>query len=174
MAEHEKKGVTDDSKLVAEMLERLQRLEDSNADLKRERDAAEARAHAAETRAGVRPTVGSDPVTLKDVKDANVLKLVGAAQKAAPAWDDSVSNRKAFAGKAQDLVIALRGLDVEVSTRGLFCPRNASSPGNGDVYVLATGVHPRDVARVLVEQFTAGHLADLVDDLEKALQREAS
>lgn len=164
----------DENKMLKEMLERLKALEESNADLKRERDAADARAAAAESKAGVRPSVSGEPVSLKDIKDPGVLKLVSAAEKAAPAFDDSVSNRKTLAGKAQDLAIGLRKLDVEVATRGLFIPRNLTQPGAGDVYVLAEGVHPRDLSRVLAERFAAGHLADLVDDLEKALQREAS
>lgn len=81
---------------------------------------------------------------------------------------DSPQGRQTWAGRAQDLVIALRDLKVGYSGHGVTL-----SPA-GDLYFQQTGVHPRMLAQHLVKGHDVPDLADLVSELNSQLEYEAS
>ncbi len=142
----------------------------ANLRLNDEVEAANARTRAANTPSTAR--VGkhrSEPITAADIRDTSVKALHAKAKDlASNKLVDSDEGRRRLANGAQDILIALRDLQVPYNGRGvgLFA--------SGDLYINGAGVHPRMAADHLASGHDVAELTDLVNELMTKLQYEAA
>jgi hypothetical protein len=146
----------------------LEDLKKQLADAENAKAAAEARALSAERAAGIPTVAAKGPVTPEKIRDTKVRALHSKAKANAEKYIDHPVGRRELAAKCQDVLVALRDLDIR------FAHDEVSLFPGGDLYVGPQGVHPLNVGNVLEERMDVARLAELSDKLNAALEYETT
>jgi hypothetical protein len=122
-------------------------------------------------------------VSPDDIDDPEIRAALDQAQEVSDDHDDSTDAREPLAKKAQNLVLALRELNVGYVGHGVQLHTNPSfdtklqhdgQKPKGDLFALGQPCHPRELADKLAEAVDVDELTRLCVELKEKLDYEAT